>query len=49
MARFPLLYAVLGFLVLAHAQEQLPQHVLTGQTEPKPLPQAAKIVREKYV
>jgi len=49
MARLPLLFAVLGWLAVGHAQEQL-QHVLNDDPmTPHPLPQAAELVRKKLV
>lgn len=50
MTRFWTLFAILGWLVVGHAHEQLPQHVLTNEpVAEKPHPQAALIVREKYI
>ncbi|KAK4118785.1 PEBP-like protein [Parathielavia appendiculata] len=47
MAQFILLYVVLTWLVVGHAREPPQQHVLAGQPDPKPFPQAAEVVREK--
>jgi hypothetical protein len=50
MARLNPLFVTLGWLLLGAAQDHSQQHVLSDDVAgAKPLPQAAEIVREKYV
>lgn len=50
MARLALLFAVLSWLAASQAQEQQVQQVLNDDPmTPHPLPQAAEVVRKKFV